>query len=57
MNINQIKELEKTKVTPEQWEIIRHSNFVKQVSLQGKERGKSDYEVIFNDRTSVIIYI
>lgn len=57
MNINQIKELEKTKVTPEQWEKIRHSNFVKQVSFQGKERGKSDYEVIFNDCTSVIVYI
>lgn len=57
MNINQIKELEKTKVTPEQWEQIRHSNHVKRVSLQGKERGKSDYEVIFNDYTSVIVYV
>lgn len=39
MNINQIKELDKTKVTFEQWEEIRHSNFVKRVSLQGIERG------------------
>ncbi|WP_179223899.1 hypothetical protein [Paenibacillus tyrfis] len=57
MNINQIKELEKTKVTSEQWEKIRHSNCVKGVSLQGKERDKADYEVIFNDCTSVIVYV
>ncbi|MGG1263815.1 hypothetical protein [Brevibacillus laterosporus] len=57
MNINQIKELEKTKVTPEQWEQIRHSSHVKRVKLLGKERGKSDYEIIFNDCTSVIVYV
>ena len=57
LRIEDIKKLEKLTVTPEQWKDIRHSDCVKSISLQGKERDKTDYKVIFNDRSSVIIYI
>ena len=56
--LSEIKNLNGKSIrSAEKWKTIRHHKEVKKISMLSVEKGKTKTEVIFNDNSSIILWV